>query len=79
MTLEQVEITRVEKGVVYVTVQFAFYAETINSAKNSELLSKVLSEVIGSKLNLVAEHIGSTESDPNVAALVDAFGGEVIA
>ena len=79
LTLEQSEPTRVEGGAVYVKVQFAFYAETINSAKNSELLSNVISEIVGSKLLVVAEHEGSTNSDPNVAAVMDAFGGEVVA
>ncbi|MBT6253839.1 DNA polymerase III subunit gamma/tau [Candidatus Uhrbacteria bacterium] len=79
LTLELAEPVRVEKGAVYVKVQFAFYAETINTAKNSELLSAVISEVLGSKLIFVAEHEGSTNSDPNVAAVMDAFGGEVVA
>lgn len=79
MTLEQAEPARVENGVVYVTVQFAFYAETINTAKNSELLSGVMSELLGSKCSVVGEHAGSQESDPNVAVIVDAFGGEVVA
>ena len=78
LALEMSEPVRVEGNKVFVKVQFGFYAETLNASSNNELLSGVMSEIIGSLMLVQGEHESMTESDPNVAAVMNAFGGEVV-
>ena len=77
LALELADPLRVDGNIVMIKVQFEFYAETVNQAKNSQFLSEVLSEVVGKKLGLQAVY-ENVNSAPEVTSVIEAFGGEVV-
>ena len=77
LALELAEPLRVDDGKAIIKVQFEFYAETVNQPKNNSFLASILTEVIGENIGIQGM-FSNVEAEPEVASVLEAFGGSVV-
>lgn len=78
LALERAKPIRVDGNTIVISVAYAFYAEAVNLAKHAEFLASIWQGILGAPCFVHAEHI-SEPADPAVHAILDAFGGAVVA
>ncbi|MBI4598615.1 DNA polymerase III subunit gamma/tau [Candidatus Uhrbacteria bacterium] len=74
------EIAAVEGDTVELRFEYSLHAETINRAKNKQLVEKILAEVLGSQVLIRAVHVPPKEEahDDAVLMLLQEFGGQAV-
>ena len=77
MALELATPVRVDDGRLIITVQFEFYAETVNQSKNNAFLSNILTEVVGQRIGIQGI-FSNVKNEPEVESVLEAFGGTVV-
>jgi DNA polymerase-3 subunit gamma/tau len=78
LALERAKPERVEGNTIVVGVAYAFYAEAVNMPKHAEFLAGIWQSLLGAPCFFRAE-FAQQPSDPLVHAMLDAFGGTVVA
>ncbi len=71
------EITVVEGDAVEFSFQYALHADTINQARNRQLLEDTLSRVLGKRVRVRAKY-AHADADETVSNLLQKFGGSVV-
>ncbi len=73
------ELVEVSKGMVWVGVKFAFHKQSLDNAKNNEILRNTLSGLLGKKLGVGARVSSEVkEAAPEISDALKIFGGEVV-
>jgi DNA polymerase-3 subunit gamma/tau len=71
------EIAVVEGDAVEFSFQYALHADTINQARNRQLLEETLSRVLGKRVRVRAKY-AHADADETVSNLLQKFGGSVV-
>jgi DNA polymerase-3 subunit gamma/tau len=75
------ELGSVDGGVVELRFEYSLHAETINRAKNKQLVEGILGEVLGKNVRVNAVHApnsGGVPQDEAVSSLLQEFGGQAV-
>ncbi|HLD17905.1 MAG TPA: DNA polymerase III subunit gamma/tau [Patescibacteria group bacterium] len=84
LILQSGELGTVEGNTVEIRFAYSLHAETLNRAKNRDLVEKILQDVLGASVRVRAVHdpdaseTRKTSADGAVAAILQNFGGQVI-
>jgi DNA polymerase-3 subunit gamma/tau len=74
------EVCGVSGDVIELRFAYALHAETVNRAKNKQLVESILGEVLGKPVRVLAVHtpVDGDKGDAAVSAVLQAFGGQAV-
>ncbi len=79
LIMQSGELGGVDAGVVELRFAYSFHAETMNRAKNKQLVEGILGEVLGKNVRVNAVHAPAAGSpDEAVSAILQEFGGQAV-
>ncbi len=79
LVMQAGQIGGVHEGVVELRFEYALHAETVNRAKNKQLVEGILGEVLGKNVRVNAVHTpAGAANDETVSSLLQEFGGQAV-